>query len=291
MTATFNLSEKSHNIMSQKSRSKFFRVATEGATTDGRTIDRTLIEQMAKNFDPKKYGARVWLEHYRGVAPDGLFKAYGDVLAVEARDVEDGKRALFAQIEPLPELVAMNKARQKIYTSIEIHPKFSDTGKAYLTGLGVTDSPASLGTEVLMFAQQKPAASPFAGRKSDPAVLFSEAIEADLQFEDVADDESIATKFSAGLKVLTDKLKGKGKSDDARFSEVLDAFEQVGELVADQAKQYSALQAENKTLSTKVEDLSKRFGDLVTKLETTPAGNHTQRPPATGGNGVDQTDC
>ena len=34
--------------------SKFFRVATEGATTDGREIQRSWIEQMAKNFNREK---------------------------------------------------------------------------------------------------------------------------------------------------------------------------------------------------------------------------------------------
>jgi hypothetical protein len=31
----------------------------------------------------------------------------------------------------------------------EVNPKFADTGEAYLMGIGVTDSPASLGTDVL----------------------------------------------------------------------------------------------------------------------------------------------
>lgn len=110
--------------------SKFFRVATEGATTDGREIQRNWIEQMAKNFNREKYGARVWLEHYRGVLPDSSFAALGDVIAVEARQVEGGKLALFAQIEALPALVAMNKAKQKIYTSIEVDPNFAKTGEA-----------------------------------------------------------------------------------------------------------------------------------------------------------------
>ena len=57
------------------SKSKFFRVATEGATTDGRKIERKWIEQMAKNFNREKYGARVWLEHYRGTVPGGPFDA------------------------------------------------------------------------------------------------------------------------------------------------------------------------------------------------------------------------
>ena len=75
------------------SKSKFFRVATEGATTDGRKIERNWIVQMAKNFNRAKYGARVWLEHYRGTVPGGPFDALGDVIAVEARTVEDGKLA------------------------------------------------------------------------------------------------------------------------------------------------------------------------------------------------------
>ena len=94
------------------SKSKFFRVATEGATTDGRKIERKWIEQMGKNFNRATYAARVWLEHYRGTVPGGPFDALGDVIAVEARTVEDGKLALFAQIEPLPTLVEMNKKKQ-----------------------------------------------------------------------------------------------------------------------------------------------------------------------------------
>ncbi|MFZ2307519.1 MAG: GPO family capsid scaffolding protein [Rhodoferax sp.] len=275
-------------------KSKFFRVAVEGATTDGRNIDATWIEQMAKNFNRETYGARVWLEHYRGIAPDGLFKAYGDVLALKAEKVDikgQKKLALFAQIEPLPDLVTMTKAKQKIYTSIEVNPKFSDTGEAYLTGLAVTDSPASLGTEVLSFAQQKPDASPFAGRKSDPAALFSEAIEADIQFEEVADVDSIAAKFSSGLKSLTDKLKGKGKADDSRFADVMAAFEQFCELAGEQADQLTALRKEHATLASEFKTLQTAHADLVKKLEATTAGNHTTRPAATGGKGIEQTDC
>ncbi|RBL66398.1 phage capsid protein, partial [Pseudomonas sp. MWU13-2625] len=127
------------------SKAKKFRVATEGATTDGRNIERSWIEQMAANYNPKKYGARVNLEHFKGLLPDGPFKRYGDVLALTAEKVEDGKLALFAVIDPTDDLVALNKARQKVYTSIEVDPNFSDTGEAYLVGLAVTDDPASLG--------------------------------------------------------------------------------------------------------------------------------------------------
>ncbi|MBS0474168.1 MAG: GPO family capsid scaffolding protein, partial [Proteobacteria bacterium] len=78
-------------------KSKFFRVGTEGDTTDGRKIERSWIQQMADTFDPSLYGARVWLEHMRGMLPDSVFRAFGDVVALEAREVEDGKLALYAQ--------------------------------------------------------------------------------------------------------------------------------------------------------------------------------------------------
>jgi hypothetical protein len=165
----------------KKFRSKWFRVAVEGATTDGRHIERDWIEQMAATYDRSKYGARVWMEHIRGTLPDSPFRAYGDILAVKVDDVEiDGKkvRALFAQIEPTDDLVSMvNKLKQKIFTSIEVREKFADTGKAYLMGLGVTDTPASLGTEMLAFSAQHPEASPLKSRKQSPDNLFTVAEE------------------------------------------------------------------------------------------------------------------
>src|SRR5690606_27996426 len=127
---------------------------------------------MAATYDRAKYGARVWMEHIRGVLPDSPFRAYGDVLALKAEDVQiDGKtvRGLYAQIEPTDALVTMvNKLKQKIFTSIEVREKFAATGKAYFMGLGVTDTPASLGTEMLTFAAQNPDASPLKARKQHP---------------------------------------------------------------------------------------------------------------------------
>lgn len=169
--------------MPKSQKTKWFRVATEGATTDGRAIQRVWIEQMAKNFNPAKYGARVWIEHMRGMLPDSAFAAQGDVLALRTQEVEDGKLGLFAQIKPLESLIAMNKAGQKLYTSIEVDPNFADTGEAYLVGLAVTDTPASLGTELLTFAQQNPAANPLAGRKQSANNLFSAATAFTLELE------------------------------------------------------------------------------------------------------------
>lgn len=184
----------------------------------------------------------------------------------------------------------MTKAKQKIYTSIEVNPNFADTGEAYMTGLGVTDSPASLGTDVLTFAAQNPTASPFAGRKENAAILFSEAVEAELKFEDSDDADNSAGKFSEALKGLLGKFKKKGQTDDARFEEVLAGFEQFAQLAETQSAAHDSLAKDHAKLAKDFAALQSKYDELAKTLENTPSGNHTQRPPAVGGNGTALTE-
>lgn len=269
---------------------KFFRVATEGATTDGREIQREWIEQMAANYNPKKYGARVWMEHIRGLTADSIFNALGDVLSVEAREVEDGKLALFAEIDPTDELKAMNKKRQKVYSSIEVNPKFSDTGEAYLEGLAVTDSPASLGTDMLQFSRDKGAASPLATRKQHADNLFTEAVEIDLDFTEEK------PPAADGLKAKIAALFGRQDTQTAKgFEAFRTELEGTLEVVAEH---YNALadELENRPtadqfsqLKTAHDDLNKRFEELYNQIDNEP--DTTYRAPATGGGVVEETDC
>lgn len=274
--------------------SKFFRVATEGATTDGREIQRSWIEQMAKNFKRETYGARVWLEHMRGMLPESSFAALGDVLAVEARPVEDGKLALFAQIEALPALVAMNKAKQKIYTSIEVDPNFAKTGEAYLTGLAVTDSPASLGTEVLKFAAQNPDASPYKGKKHSEGALFSAAVETDMGLE--GDAESIAStlinKFSDMLKNLSGIAAPKHTPETTEVfaTKTLEVLGAADAAIQHQAKELAAEKAAREKLAGEFSTLEKKFNELTVKLSKQD-GDTTERPEATGNEGAVLADC
>lgn len=268
-------------------KSKFFRVATEGDTTDGRQIERSWIEQAAKNFNQKTYGARVWLEHLRGLYADSEFRAYGDVTSLKAEEV-DGKMALFAQIDPTDDLVKMNKARQKIYTSIEIDPDFAKTGEAYMVGLAVTDSPASLGTEMLQFsatAQQ----NPLAARKLRPENLFTASIENQLEWEE--EQEEGPSLFSR----VTDLLKRNREKNKADFSDIDQAVEAVARQTADNTEQVtqftgkvSALEQTIQGLQSKLEKSETEFNTLKTQLDSQPGG--TQRPPATGGNS-ETVDC
>lgn len=273
-------------------KSKFFRVATEGATTDGRTIQRGWIEQMARNYNRAKYGARVFLEHIRGLLPDSPFRAYGDVLALEAREVEDGKLALFAQIEPTDDLIALTKARQKIFTSIEVNPKFADTGEPYLTGLGVTDTPASLGTEVLAFAAQNPEASPFRHRKQAADNLFSAAEETsiELEAEDESDTPSLLTRMREMFGI-------KSRSDERRFTDIEQAVEAVATHATEQGDTVAELSAQHTELANQFAaakaDLDAARAELTRLAETIAhtAAPDPARPTATGGNGGEVTDC
>lgn len=289
--------------MSKKS--KFFRISVEGATVDGRTIDRQWIEEMAAQYNPNTYGARVNIEHLKSYAPDSTFKAYGDVMAVKAEEVEINgvkKLALFAQIDATPELVAMTKARQKIYTSMEVTPKFADTGKAYLTGLAVTDNPASLGTEMLAFSAAQGDKSPLAGRKQQPGNHFSEATEAAIEFEaDAPEGVTLLAK-------VKDMLGLSAKKTDANLEDVRQATELLASSTAKAVDDAAAAKADAKATADKfsaLEAAHKTTADALTaltaKLDNTPAGNggtgntgtqnHGARPPATGGTGAVLTDC
>ncbi|WP_136067080.1 GPO family capsid scaffolding protein [Modicisalibacter radicis] len=272
-----------------------FRVATEGATTDGRTITREWIEQMAKNYDPAKYGARVWMEHVRGMFADGPFQALGDITAVEAKEVEIGgvtKLGLFAEIDPTDRLKEINQQRQKVYTSIEVDPDFAGTGEAYLEGLGVTDSPASLGTEMLKFSRQAGESSPLAARKQKPGNVFSAAVETELNFS----DEAPADKGPS----LADRVKALFKKHDAKTEAGFTAFraelEQTLELFVEK---HSALAADLKArpsaaafseLKDAHESLKRSFDELYTKLDNEPGQQH-HRKRATGNDGALVTDC
>lgn len=133
---------------------KRFRVAREGQTVDGRELTRQEIQEMADTYNPKHYAGRINIEHFGGWSPEPPFNAYGDILKVEAVD-ENGKLHLYNEISALPNFVALNKKGQKIYPSIEFYRNFAGTGKAYQVGLGMTDTPASLGTQAIKFSNNR----------------------------------------------------------------------------------------------------------------------------------------
>jgi len=128
------------------------RVATSGTTADGREILPQELRDIAETYNPAKYTAVIWCEH------DRWFGSHGTVFAVrlveDADGLEPGQVALEAQLKPNDKLLCLNDQGEKLFTSIEITPNFASSGKAYLSGLAVTDSPASLGTQELYFSRK-----------------------------------------------------------------------------------------------------------------------------------------
>lgn len=85
-------------------KAKRFRIGVEGATTDGREIQREWLEQMAASYNPAVYTALINLEHIKSYIPDSTFNRYGKVTALFAEEITEGplagKMALYADVEP-----------------------------------------------------------------------------------------------------------------------------------------------------------------------------------------------
>jgi len=284
---------------------KWFTIATEGQTTDGRAIERSWLEDIAATYSRDKYGARIWLEHIRGIVPDNAFQAYGDVLAVRTNKNKEGKLELQAQIDPTPELISLSKKRQKIYTSIEIAPNFAKTGKCGLVGLGITDSPASLGTSILEFSAQHPEDNPFSSRKQSPDNLFSSTLETALDFSEMPIDlgsEASLTFFSRLSEMFRTMTQQQTVAQTAQqptqqpasaeiesamqaFSAFQKAYQEGQASIAARLDQFAADINEFKTAT------AKDVNELRALLDQTP-GQFTQRPAATGAKAETYlTDC
>lgn len=269
-------------------KAKRFRIGVEGATTDGREITREWLVQMAAAYNPELYTATINLEHIKSYSPDSTFNRYGKVTALAAEEIKDGplagKMALYADIEPTDGLVALVKLGQKLFTSMEISPKFADTGKAYLIGLAATDDPASLGTEILSFSATA-TRNPLANRKQSPENLFTAAEETVIELTEAQDDKlSLFTRVTA-------LFSKKEQSDDARFSDVHKAVELVAteqqslssrtdEALSGQAERLSQMETELQTQQTAFSEQVAAFNELQAQLSRQDSRtDYRQRAP------------
>lgn len=289
--------------------SKFFRVAVEGPTADGRTVERKWISDIVETYALETYTARINCSHVVGYSPEGPFNAYGTVTAVKAEEFElevGGQKvkrlALYAAIDANDQLVAVNKAGQKLFTSAEIHPDFAGTGKAYLVGLAITDTPGSLGTEILKFAELS---------RSN---AFSPALDTIVEFEAEAVDaatiglsigRSIINFFTNGGAAAQIAQEGGNAPAQAKTPPASQDAPQGGQGAANDnvfdpqafASALSAPLAEQIAAATKpatdaVAALAARFDEMETKLTTTDRGK-VQRFVAAGGGATSAilTDC
>lgn len=259
-------------------KSKFFRVAVAGSTTDGRVIEATWLNQIAKNYNINTYTALGNMEHFRSIYPDGAFGTYAKVLAAKAEEVEingERKLALFVQVDAYDSLIELHKKGQKLFTSIEVNPNFADTGEAYLIGLAFTDSPASLGTQIMEFASKNPEDNPFTSKKQHKDNLFTAAAEVNIEFEEA--EASTVGLFSKVLDWLKPKQEEQDNKNNGQFKEVSDSIEAIAKTFGDTQTELVTLKKDYSTLQTKHSDLETQFKELKIKLGHEP---HKDTPPA-----------
>jgi len=297
--------------MSKKLTTKFTRIAVAGLTaSDGRTIEPQWLRDMAANYNTSTYTARVNVEHFRNASATGPFPALGDVIALRVQEDEielggktEKRVALYAQIQGNETLQGYVAADQKKFTSIEVEPNFSGTGKAYLMGLAATDNPASLGTEALQFSARTDDAfakirkADLDGRKKHDTCLFSAAFPTSIEFaeETPAPEtaDSIIAKIFAHLAPKTPEQKTPPAADPAQpdmtaFATAVTAgMRELGQSFAqDLANQSSEMNA-------RFAKIESEHAALKGDVETTPQRSYTSRPPATGpsGDGQELADC
>ena len=268
---------------------KKFRVAVSGNTVDGREIQPQHLRDAAANYNLEVYAARVNIEHILSPYPGSDFGAMGDVVALSAEDITEGPLAgrtgLYAEIEPSERMKQMTDKGQKVYSSIELHPQFALNGKAYMMGLAMTDTPASLGTERLKFAAQQRASVMAFNNQQVEAPMITEAIEAEVI--ELAAQRSDEGKqwFNRVMGIL-----GKGqKTDDQRFGQVHQAVEAVAQSQVDLGEQFSAAEQERQQDKAAIQKLTTEFAALRQQLEGTD-GNFSQRPAAGGGDSAQLAD-
>lgn len=268
---------------------KKFRVAVSGNTVDGREIQPQHLHDAAANYNLEVYAARVNIEHILSPYPGSDFGAMGDVVALSAEDITEGPLAgrtgLYAEIEPSERMKQMTDKGQKVYSSIELHPQFALNGKAYMMGLAMTDTPASLGTERLKFAAQQRASVMAFNNQQVEAPMITEAIEAEVI--ELAAQRSDEGKqwFNRVMGIL-----GKGqKTDDQRFGQVHQAVEAVAQSQVDLGERFSTAEQERQQDKAAIQKLTADLAALHQQLEGTD-GNFSQRPAAGGGDSAQLAD-
>lgn len=270
-------------------KTKPFLLATAGSTVDGRTIDAALLKEMADSYDPKTYGARLNIEHIRGVSGDKPFRAYGDVLELSTGEVEvnfNGKTekrlGLYGVFDVNADAKALNEADQKVYPSIEIAENFAGKGFAYLMGCALTDSPAAIATERLQFNRQMPGTIKLSldesaalqldeGTGGEPGNAFLGSLKGIL--------DGFAARFAAKPE---NKPEPEPDAQPAAF-DIAPLTGLLGSFTETIGKEIGALRTE---FRGEVDALAIKIGKAEDLRETTPSQDFRQRPKSDGNAGA-----
>lgn len=204
------------------------RIGQSGHTRDGRKIEASWLVEAAETYDPEHYCALIWWEHYRWLGNLGK--------VVELRTEKNGdETTLLAKVSPNQRLIDLNKEDQKLFSSMELEPNFAESGKFYLSGLGATDEPASLGTEELKFSN----------RKQSPENIFSIPLETNFNVDNL-DSDSEKNLFARIAKTFGLTPKNQTQDENEMTPEM---FKEMKTLFSNQTAAITSLANEVKSFS------------------------------------------
>ncbi|NRD73250.1 GPO family capsid scaffolding protein [Shewanella sp. VB17] len=233
--------------------------ATEGATVDGRTITKAWIDDMAAQYSVDEYTALIWPEHFRSSwAPfDG--KNWGVIDEVKAAKF-NGKVRLFVKLTANDYLLDANKDGQKLFMSIEPDIDYKGSGRCYLRGLAVTDTPASTGTTRLKFSVGNDATEHEYSQLE--TLELNDFIQGDTEQQN---EKSLYSLFAGWLRNQSPNLAPETSEDDPMNKEQYDGL--IG--------QFSTLGTRLDSLEGQVSQFSKQTTEITPPKddeETSPAG-------------------
>jgi hypothetical protein len=266
-------------------KSKPFRAFVEGETiSDGRKVTPEMIDECVATFAPATYSPRINLEHVSGYSPEPPFNGYGDVVSLEAKTDDiviagksEKRRALYAIVEGNDQLVALARADQKPFPSVELTPNYAGSGKFGIIGLAFTDTPASIGTERLQFSHRAPGTVFASG--SDAVAIEFEAQQAEQEKVDSIVDRlfsAVVAKFKPAEPVTP--APANDNFDPATFAtDMRTAFS-------------GSLTAALKPVTDAHASLQRELATLKTQLAATEQPGFS-RPPASGAGDDAVTDC
>lgn len=253
-----------------------------GTTVDGRVIEQHIIDEIAQSYNPETYTARINEEHY-----DWSIK-YGSVLSVEKREDK-----LFAVVKPNSYLLRAIEQGQLLHTSCEFIEKFSDTGKAYLTGLALTDKPASLGTTQIHLSSKddgkvhvvsnftlKPEQFSLESEETDVSLFqkFKNWLNGEKPTEQLSqqEEEDEMSKETEELLKQSIEQTNKLSTQLGQLVETLSSKDKPQEPVVTEQPEANPLEEEVKKLSSQMEELTTKLSSITDEQERKLAGQDSE---------------
>lgn len=252
-------------------------IGVSGDTIDGREISADTLKQMAADYNPKIYGARINIEHQNYWWDSG---GLGDVLALktEAWEQDPSKTALLAQLLVFPEMQSLWDGGRKIYTSMEILPNFANTKRPYLVGLAITDTPASLGTTANFSAAQNHAKDKHQVVSHYREMQTNQPKESQMTVEQIKNEATQATLNSASADA-TNATEPEPKTSFTALhqqyyqqpeSELVAHKSEIESLAKEQgeaAQLFANMLQDHENTKAKLAELEAKFAALQDKLE------------------------